>query len=160
MSIILGIDPGLSSTGYGIIQVKSNKYIHLTDGVIKTSSKDNTGTRLGRIYHCLTELIKEFKPDEAGVEKIFFANNAKTALPVAEAKGVILYCLAHNHIHCCEYTPLEVKQALIGRGKADKYQVKQMVKMLFRLANPPKEEHAADALAIALCHFHHSTSKY
>jgi crossover junction endodeoxyribonuclease RuvC len=159
MKIILGIDPGLSNTGYGIIQSDGTKYKHVSHGVIRTDSKDNHGFRLKKIYDILDKLIKKYKPDEAGIETLYFAKNVKTAMPVSEARGVIILCLEKNNINFAEYTPLVVKQTLIGSGRALKSQVKEMVKIVFGLEEQVKADHAADALAIAFCHSSYCKTK-
>ena len=159
MKIILGIDPGLLNTGYGIIHVNGTKYKHIAHGVIKTDSRDNHGKRLESIYTELNKVIKEYKPDEAGVETLYFAKNVKTAIPVSEARGVMLFCLTKNRIIYSEYTPLVVKQSIIGSGKAEKRQVMEMIKIIFGLKEPIKNDHASDALAIAICHSNHCKSR-
>ncbi len=156
MGIVLGIDPGLANTGYGLIEVAGNRHRHIEHGVLRTAAGQPKGKRFISLYEQLDAVIRKTKPDEAGIEKIFFARNSKTALLVAEAKGVILLCLAQNGIAFSEYTPLQVKQAVLGRGKAEKKQIQMIVKLIFRLDELPKPDDAADALAVALCHAHYS----
>jgi crossover junction endodeoxyribonuclease RuvC len=153
---IIGIDPGLSNTGYGIIQVAGNRYEHLEHGVITTSSKTNTGERLKKIYKSLERIIKTFAPDEAGIESLYIAKNISSALPVAQAKGVVLMTFALAGIPAKEYTPLAIKQSIVGRGRAEKQQVQELTKMLLGLSDIPGPDHAADALAAAICHYHQS----
>ncbi len=156
MKVILGIDPGLANTGYGLIQHSGSRYSYLSHGVIRTSPKESAGVRLLQIHEELEQILKTFSPAEAGVEKIFFARNSKSAIPVAQARGVILFTLAENDISFAEYTPLEVKQAIIGYGKAEKQQIQAVLKILFNLTDIPKPEHGADALAVAFCHANYS----
>ena len=156
MSIILGIDAGLAATGYGIIRAEGNKHFHIAHGTITTEPGGNEGSRLLVIQQQLDKIIEQYRPDEAGVETLYFAKNVKTALPVAEARGVILVTLAKQMIPSHGYTPLEVKQAVVGRGRAEKRQIQEMVRLILGLKEPPKPDHAADALAIAICHYHYS----
>jgi len=158
MSIIIGIDPGLTSTGFGVIKADRRSYSHLQHGVIHTDRLQSRGKRLVHLYRSLDAILDEFDPQEAGLESIFFAKNVKTAMPVAEARGVILMCLAQRNIPCHEYSPLEIKKAILGKGKAGKTQVQIMVKLVFRLDSIPQPDHAADALAVALCHCNHTQS--
>jgi len=153
---IVGIDPGLTHTGYGIVTFDGNRFTVLDFGVITTSPAKTTPERLLEIERQLGGIIERHRPREAGVESLFFARNAKTALPVAEARGVILLCLASRNVACFDYTPLEIKQAVIGRGRAEKRQVQQMVRMILGLPRVPEPDHAADALAAAVCHLHYS----
>jgi len=161
MRRIIGIDPGLSSTGYGIIDIQKNTANYVSHGVIQTQSTDSTGARLQKLHKELYRILLKAKPDESSVELIYFAKNMKTAIPVAQARGVILLALAQAGIPIQEYTPLEIKQTVAGRGRADKAQVQNMVKLIFRLSEVPSPDHAADALAIAYCHYCLSiTDKY
>ena len=156
MKIILGIDPGIASTGYGVIRVEGNRHSLLVHGVITTGSDLPKGQRLVKIFNELSAVIRKYKPDEAGIETLYFSKNVKTAFPVAEARGTILFCLAKNGVSSFEYTPLQVKQAVAGKGRADKRQVQEMVKLIFGMKNFPRPDHAAAALATALCHHHYS----
>ena len=157
MKTIIGIDPGLAATGYGIIKAEGGKHTHVKHGVLVTDPAETRGHRLRSIYSDLEKILREFKPEEAGVESLFFAKNVKTALPVAEAIGVILMCLATWNITFKEYTPLEVKQAVIGKGRGEKHQVQHMIKLIFGLPELPRPDHASDALAVALCHLNQCT---
>lgn len=152
--IVLGIDPGIAIMGVGVIQYEGNKFKPLYYGAIKTSSKDSTDKRLGIIYNQLLGLLEEFKPDAVVIEELFFNNNAKTAFLVGQARGVAILAAATNSINIYEYTPLQVKQGVVGYGRADKNQVQQMIKTLLCLKEAPKPDDVADALAIAICHAH------
>lgn len=148
--IILGVDPGVASTGYAFIEEKDKKTEILDYGVISTSSKQNFSDRLEYIHQALTKIIKKYKPDIIAVEQLFFCKNVKTALNVGQARGVILLTAILNKLPLYEFTPLQVKQAVCGYGKADKRQVQAMVKTILGLKQIPKPDDAADALAIAL----------
>lgn len=155
MAVILGIDPGLAATGYGVIRVEGSRLRHVAHGVVTTEPEQDRGGRLLAIRDALTEVLARYRPDQAGVESLFFSRNVRSALPVAEARGVILLCLADAGIACAEHTPLRVKQAVLGHGNADKQQIGAMVRILFRIgADDPLPHHAADALAVAVCHAH------
>jgi len=143
--IILGIDPGYATTGYAFIE--NEKIIDY--GVIKTSAKLEFPQRLAIIYQELNDLIKKYKPSAMAIEKIYFARNAKTAIDVGQARGVLLLTAVNHKLEIIEYTPLQIKQAICGYGQADKCQVQNMVKTLFKLKEIPKPDDAADALAIA-----------
>jgi len=148
---ILGIDPGIADTGYGIIEKKSGKFIFVECGTIKTSSKQELPQRLENLYKDLTTIIKKYKPKQIGVEELFFAKNAKTAITVSHARGVILLVAKQAKAEIREFTPLQIKQALTGYGRAEKNQIQQMVKTILNLDKIPKPDDAADALAIAIC---------
>ncbi len=152
--IYLGIDPGTATTGFGIIKKTTNKkseFEILEFGVISTSKNNTDQQRLKVLFDDLNFLIKKYKPDHIGVEKLFFATNQKTAMTVSQARGIIMLTAANHNITTSEFTPLQVKNILCGYGKADKRQVQFMVKQTFGLKNTPKPDDAADALAIALC---------
>ncbi len=150
---IMGIDPGLAKTGWGVIELQANSKICLIGyGCITTSKNYKMDERLSSIYGEICELISKFKPDEGSIEEIFFASNAKTAINVAHARGVIMIALNHSGIKVFEYTPLEIKKAVVGYGKADKAQVQYMVRSIMGLKEVPKPDHASDAIAAALCH--------
>lgn len=150
--LVLGIDPGVALTGFGIIE-EENKKLNLIDiGCIKTSAKDATPKRLEIISSLLKELILKYNPTDIAVERLFFSTNAKTAIKVGEARGVILLTAQKMGLNVFEYTPLEVKQALTGYGRADKKQIQYMVKKLLRRDSLPKIDDASDAAAIAICH--------
>jgi len=154
--IILGIDPGIADTGYGIIESEGNKIIPITYGSIKTSKKLSLAERLVKLEEELNQIIKKYKPVKAGVEELFFCNNAKTAFTVGQARGVILLTLIKNNLPISEFTPLQIKQGLTGYGKADKYQIQHIVKTILGLKEIPKPDDAADALAVAICTINNS----
>lgn len=157
--LILGVDPGLATIGFSIVAKEGNRFDVLEYGVIKTSSDKTDVERLKIIYRNLTELIDEYKPDQMAVEELFFNKNVKTAIIVGQARGVILLAGAESNIPVAEYTPLQIKQAVVGYGRADKNQVQQMVKNLLNLSEIPRPDDAADALAIAVCHGHVYSAK-
>lgn len=155
---VLGIDPGLATTGYGIIRVDRNDAYHcLQYGIITTAAGLPDADRLQEIYTRITELIQQHPPDSCAVEKLFFQKNVKTALSVGQARGVVLLTLAQAALPVNEYTPNEVKQSVCGYGNAGKRQVQRMVQTLLHLEDLPKPDDAADALAVAICHIHHAS---
>jgi len=150
--IILGIDPGLATTGYGIIR-KTNGTLKCIDyGFIQTGPKMPTAERLQKINWDLDKLIKKYKPKAMAIENIYFFKNLKTALPVSQAKGVMLLAAAENKLPIYEFTPLQVKMIITGFGRAEKKQVQKMVQSILSLKEPPKPDDASDALAIAICY--------
>jgi crossover junction endodeoxyribonuclease RuvC len=152
--IILGIDPGTATTGYGVIKQnpkRKEEFEILDFGVITTKKTDSDATRLAILATDLSAILKQFKPQRVGVEKLFFTTNQKTVMTVSQARGVVLLLCQQKNIPIVEFTPLQVKSTLCGYGKADKRQVQLMVKQAFRLKTLPKPDDAADALAIALC---------
>jgi crossover junction endodeoxyribonuclease RuvC len=149
--LILGIDPGTAITGFGLIEVSNGRAKLVDAGVIRTPAKQELPTRLFTIYHELSELIAEFQPSCISVERIYFAANVKTAISVSHARGIVLLLAEINNLRIAEYTPLEVKQAITGYGRADKKQMQSMVARLLSLNSIPKPDDAADALALALC---------
>ncbi|MBZ4662508.1 MAG: ruvC [Caloramator sp.] len=152
--IILGLDPGIAIVGIGIIEHKQNKFSVLDYRAITTTTKNTVPQRLEIIYDELNEIIKMYKPDAFALEELFFNQNAKTAITVGQARGVAVLVAQKNKIPIYEYTPLQVKQAVVGYGRADKKQIQQMVKVLLNLKEIPKPDDVADALAIAICHAH------
>ncbi|MCX7787768.1 MAG: crossover junction endodeoxyribonuclease RuvC [Spirochaetes bacterium] len=152
MNRILGLDPGLAETGYGIIEERGGRYIHVCHGVISTPASMDLGERLVSIYQHIHSLIRTYHPKEAGVETLYFARNATSAIPVAEARGVALLALAQAGLTTGSYPPQAIKQAIVGHGKAEKHQVQELVRILLGLDTIPKPDHAADALAAAICH--------
>ena len=150
--IILGVDPGYCTIGYGVIEKNGSKIVPIDYGVIQTPKDEGIAARLAMIYDSLNVLIKKFRPDEIAVEELFFNTNITTGIKVAQARGVILLCAVHECGRLYEYTPLMVKQSLTGNGRADKKQIQYMVKMMLGLKTEPKPDDAADALAIAICH--------
>ena len=153
---ILGIDPGYAITGYSIIDYIGNKFKLITSGAVLTEAGVSFPLRLEKIYKELEEIIKTYKPDAMSVEELFFNNNAKTAINVAHARGVILVVARVNGIATYEYTPLQIKQAVVGYGRADKMQVQRMVKMILNTDQLPKLDDITDSMAIAICHAHSS----
>lgn len=147
---VMGIDPGLATTGYGIVDRDSTKHILVEAGVITTPAGDPVPQRLKTIYEEVRGLIAEFHPAQLAVEKLYFAKNVKTAVSVAQARGVVL--LAAQGLPVTSYTPLQVKLQITGFGQATKHQIQGMVARLLGLPQPPQPDDAADALALALCH--------
>lgn len=152
--VILGIDPGLASTGFGIISVEHNKTSLIDFGCITTPQNESFSERLGIICRDIQSIIKEYRPSYASIEELFFCKNVKTALRVGQAKGAIIVACQINRVPVHEFTPLQVKQSITGYGNASKMQVQKMVKTLLRMETAPLSNHAADALAIALCCAH------
>jgi crossover junction endodeoxyribonuclease RuvC len=151
--ITMGIDPGTATTGYCVLGSDNRDVIKVIEyGCIITPKTDSPQKRLTQIHEELIALFKRFQPKCVAVEKLFFNSNAKTAMAVGQARGVILLAAAGEGLDIAEYTPLQVKMALTGYGRADKQQVQQMVKTLLNLRSIPKPDDAADALAVALCH--------
>ncbi|MCM1320665.1 MAG: crossover junction endodeoxyribonuclease RuvC [Bacteroides sp.] len=151
---ILGIDPGLASTGYGIIDYAANRCRHIVHGVIETAASLRLSERLLCIRTALKQIIQTYSPQEAAVEALYFAKNVTSAIAVAEAKGVVIVSLAEAGIHAQEYQPNAIKQTVCGTVKSGKQTVQQYVKLLLGLAEIPKPDHAADALAAAITHAH------
>jgi crossover junction endodeoxyribonuclease RuvC len=151
--ITLGIDPGTAITGYGIIKEEQDGDLKVLDfGVIRTSPNQTQADRLVHLYNRIKELIFLHQPEMGAVEKLFFEKNVRTALNVGQARGVALLAMAEVNMRIGEYTPMEVKQAVVGYGGADKNQVQQMVKIILGLDAIPHPDDAADALAVAICH--------
>ena len=151
---ILGVDPGFAITGYSIIDYIGNKFHLETSGAILTEAKTSFPLRLEKINKELDNIIKMYKPDAMAIEELFFNNNAKTAINVAQARGVILITARQNNVDIYEYTPLQVKQAVTGYGRADKIQVQRMVKMILNVEKLPKLDDTTDSMAMAICHAH------
>ncbi len=151
---ILGIDPGFAITGYSIIDYIGNKFKLITSGAILTEAKTSFPLRLTKIYDELTLIINEYKPDAISVEELFFNQNVKTAINVAQARGIVLVVGCKNNIPTFEYTPLQVKQAVAGYGRADKIQVQKMVKTILKAENLPKLDDITDSMAVGICHAH------
>jgi crossover junction endodeoxyribonuclease RuvC len=150
---ILGIDPGTGIVGFGVIDMQpGGKYSLVDAGVIRTPVNEPLPERLETIFEELTELIKLNKPDCISVEKLFFAKNVTTAISVSHARGVVLLAAKQANLEIGEYTPLQIKQAITGYGKADKKQVQEMLQSILQLKNPIKQDDCADAIAAAICH--------
>ena len=151
---ILGIDPGFAITGYSIIDYIGNKFKLITSGAVLTKAGESFPLRLEKIYRDLDNIIKTYKPDAMSVEELFFNNNAKTAIHVAHARGVILVVGCRKNIPTYEYTPLQIKQSVVGYGRADKIQVQKMVKAILGVDKLPKLDDTTDSMAAAICHAH------
>jgi crossover junction endodeoxyribonuclease RuvC len=149
---VLGIDPGTATTGWAIIEMKGNDFNPLAFGFISTNKDRSEEERLLEISKDLQDIIKKYKPGEAAIEKIFFFKNQKTIIQVAQSRGAILLTLKQKSVKVSSYTPLQVKQALTGYGRADKNQIQQMTKSMLRLKSLPKPDDVSDAIAIAICH--------
>lgn len=152
--LILGVDPGTAITGYGLVEQQGQRLTAQTYGVIRTPAGRPLSERLKQIYDRMSALIQEYKPDALVVEELFFNKNTRTALAVGQARGVILLAAAMHGLTVAEYTPLQVKMAVVGYGRAEKRQVQEMVRILLKLKANPKPDDAADALAIAICYAH------
>lgn len=153
--LVIGIDPGTATTGYGFVRENKDGSLLVVDyGVILTPAHDSMPKRLRKLYSDLKEIINLHRPEIGAVEKLFFQRNVRTAISVGQARGVTLLALAEADLPVYEYTPLEIKQSVTGYGAADKNQVQQMVKALLELEQLPKPDDAADALAVAICHLH------
>lgn len=155
---ILGIDPGIATIGFGIVDSDKNRHRLVTCGVITTPAHTSLSSRLEQIYEDLQRLLEAFKPDAVSIEELFFNTNITTGIAVAHGRGVILLACRKAGVSIYEYTPLQVKQAVVGYGRAEKAQVMDMVRRLCGLSAPPKPDDAADAVALALCHARSSTS--
>lgn len=150
--IILGIDPGVAIVGYSIVECKGNQFKAIDYGAITTSADVLFPDRIKHIYDRLIQIIDKYKPDDLAIEELFFNKNVKTAIKVGQARGVEILAAVNCGLEIYEYTPLQIKQAVVGYGRADKNQVQEMVKMLLNLKEKPKPDDVSDALAVALCH--------
>jgi crossover junction endodeoxyribonuclease RuvC len=151
---VLGFDPGTATTGYGVVDGRGNRLIHVAHGVITTPANEHFAKRLHTIYVEALSLIQAHKPDMVAIEKIYFSQNVTTGISVAQARGVIAVAAQIEDVSIGEFSPLEVKNAVVGYGKATKRQVQEMVKILLKLDSLPKPDDAADALALAICQMH------
>ena len=156
--IILGIDPGLAIVGWGVVDYRAGKFKTLAYGAIRTPAGTRTEERLAGIWRDLNAVIERYRPEAMAVEELFFNTNITTGIRVAEARGVVLLCGEQHGVPISEYTPLQVKQAVVGYGRAEKKQVIAMVTSILGLKEPPKPDDTADALAIAICHGHSGAS--
>jgi crossover junction endodeoxyribonuclease RuvC len=155
MTLVLGIDPGTATTGFGLVRELDDGSLQSVDYGIITTPKDTPAHhRLAQLYHELQKIILLHHPDSVAVEKLFFQRNVSTAIAVGQARGVVMLAIAEAQLDVAEYTPNEVKQAVVGYGSADKKQVQEMVRVLLTLPSIPKPDDAADALAIAITHIH------
>ena len=150
--VVVGFDPGLATLGYGVLEKKGSITTMIDYGVVLTPKEENLAVRLSMIEEGVKKIIQTFKPDEVAIEELFFAKNVKTGIAVAHARGVVLLTATKYCGKIFEYTPLQIKQALTGYGRADKNQIQQMVKTFLKLPKIPKPDDAADALAVGLCH--------
>lgn len=153
-TIILGIDPGLANTGWGIIEECGSDKQALAYGCVTTTNKDDTSVRLKRIYDDICGVIARYNPTELGIESVYFGVNTQSAFATGQARGAALIAAATGALSVGEYTPLQIKQSVVGTGAADKEQVQYMVRAILRLDHTPHPDHAADALAAAVCHAH------
>jgi crossover junction endodeoxyribonuclease RuvC len=150
--IVIGIDPGTANTGFGVVRTSGERMVALDGGVIETPSDLRVEQRLARLHDALAELIRWHEPKAMALEDLFFGKNVASALSVGEARGVAMVAAAKQDLPCFDYTPQAVKKSVCGSGSADKRQVQQMVAGLLSLPEPPESDHAADALAVAICH--------
>lgn len=151
---ILGIDPGYAIMGYGILDYNGNRFRIVDYGSIETEAHTPMPQRLNQLFDGLNEVIQKYQPEEASIEELFFNSNTTTAIKVGEARGVALLACERNGLQVSEYTPLQIKQALVGYGRAEKKQVQNMVKVILNLKEVPKPDDTADAVAAAICHAH------
>lgn len=156
--VVLGIDPGYAIVGYGIVKYENNRFTPIAYGAVTTTAGTEFSSRLEKIYEEIYALIQKYKPDAISIEKLFFNTNSTTAIDVAQARGVILLAAKKNNIPYFEYTPLQVKQAVTGYGRAQKPQVMEITRRLLGLEKCPKPDDTADALAMAICHCHSASS--
>jgi crossover junction endodeoxyribonuclease RuvC len=158
--IVIGIDPGIANTGFGVVRTAGERMVALDGGVIETGGDRPVEQRLGRLHESLGELIRWHEPKAMALEDLFFGKNVGSALSVGEARGVALLAAARHAVPCFDYTPQAVKKAVCGSGSADKGQVQRMVADLLGLPEPPAPDHAADAFAVAICHAGTAASRY
>lgn len=156
--IILGIDPGYAIVGWGVLEYRANKFSVLGYGAITTDAHTPFPLRLQTIYNDMCYILEKYKPDVMSMEKLFYNNNAKTVIDVAQARGVITLSAQNYNVDIYEYTPLQVKQSVVGYGRAEKKQVMEMTRVILNLEKVPKPDDTADALAMAICHGHCSGS--
>lgn len=159
MMRILGIDPGYAIMGYGILDYNGNRFKTVGYGSVETEAGLPMPERLKLLYDGLTEIIQKYEPDEVSIEELFFNRNVTTAIGVGEARGVAMLACVEGGLVVSEYTPMQIKQALVGYGKAEKAQVQMMVKTILNLPEVPKPDDTADAVAAAICHAHSRNAK-
>jgi crossover junction endodeoxyribonuclease RuvC len=153
---VLGIDPGSETLGWGVVKKDGNFYRLIDYGTVKSSPKESFSKRLLKIYNDLQEIIERFQPEVISIEEAFYAVNVKVALKLGQVRGIVLLLAEKNSLEIAEYAPRLVKQTVVGYGNAEKHQIQEMVKILLKLPTIPQPHDAADALAIAICHFHHA----
>lgn len=158
LSVILGIDPGVATVGFGVIEAEGARQRFVSCGAITTPAHTKLSARLSRIYHDMLELIDRFRPEAISIEELFFNTNITTGIAVGHARGVILLAGSEKNVPMYEYTPLQVKQAVTGYGRADKRQMMEMVRRLMGLSSAARPDDASDALALAICHARFSGS--
>ena len=154
--IVLGIDPGLANTGYGVVARRGGRLVALDGGVVSTSPADSVEQRLGELHAALTALLAQHTPTAVALETLYFGQNVRTAFAVGQARGVAMLCAGQHGVECSSYTPQQVKGAVCGHGRAPKDQVARMVTALLALPQVPFADHASDALAVAICHANHA----
>lgn len=152
--IILGFDPGIAIVGFGVIDKQGNSISPIQYGTINTKSDLDVAIRLKQVFDGAKEIIETYKPEAVSIEKLYFNKNVSTAMTVGQARGVLMLAAVQAGLHVYEYTPLQIKQALVGYGRAEKRQIQEMVKLFLNLKEIPKPDDVADALAIAICHAH------
>ena len=157
---IIGIDPGYAIVGFGILDYQGNKFSVVEFGAITTTAGTPFNERLKTIYDDLSYVLDKYKPETMSIEKLFFNTNQKTVIDVAQARGVINLCAIQHQIDIAEYTPLQVKQSVVGYGRAEKKQVQELTRQILNLREVPKPDDTADALALAICHGHSAHSAY
>lgn len=156
--IILGIDPGYAIVGWGVIEYTANRFSVIDFGAVTTNAGTPFNDRLKMVYDGVSDIMKRYNPSALSIEKLFYNTNAKTVIDVAQARGVINLAAVQNNIPIFEYTPLQVKQSVVGYGRAEKKQVQEMTRVILKLEKIPKPDDTADALAMAICHAHASGS--
>jgi crossover junction endodeoxyribonuclease RuvC len=150
--IVLGIDPGVANTGYGVVAQRRGRLLALDGGVVETAPGGDAAARLAQVHERVAVLMAEYEPDAVALEEVYFGANARSAFAVGQARGVVLLAAGQRGIPCASYTPQQVKAAVCGSGRAPKEQVQRMVQTLLALPDLPRPDHAADALAVAICH--------
>ncbi len=157
---IIGIDPGYAIVGFGVLEYMGNKFSVIDFGAITTQAGEPFNQRLKTIYDDLSYVLNKFKPETMAIEKLFFNTNQKTVIDVAQARGVISLCATQHNLDIAEYTPLQVKQSVVGYGRAEKKQVQELTRQILNLREVPKPDDTADALALAICHGHTAHSNF
>ena len=156
---VLGIDPGSETLGWGVVEGSGLKYASVDFGVVKSNPRHAFAARLANIYEGVSAVIESFQPDVVSIEEAFYAVNVSVALKLGQVRGVILLLAQQRDLKIAEYAPRLIKQTVVGYGNAEKHQVQEMVKLLLRMKSVPTPHDAADALAIAICHFHHAGAR-